>query len=55
MDEAGEFPEKIKRGVLSQDGIWNMLERNKELTRSIGIAAEDFLNMEKTSKHGFRI
>lgn len=36
MDEAGIFPEKLKRGVLSQDGIWNMLERNKELTRRIG-------------------
>ena len=31
MDEAGKFPEKLKRGVLSEDGIWNMLERNKEL------------------------
>ena len=36
MDEAGIFPEKLKRGVLSQDGIWNILERNKELTRRIG-------------------
>ena len=25
------LPEDLKRGVLSQDGIWNMLERNKEL------------------------
>ena len=31
MDEAGKFPEKLKRGVLSEDGIYNMLERNKEL------------------------
>ena len=37
MDEAGEFPEKLKRGVLSEDGIWNMLERNKELLERIGI------------------
>ena len=37
MDEAGKFPEKLKRGVLSQDGIWNMLERNKELLERIGI------------------
>ena len=38
MDEAGKFPEKLKRGVLSQDAIWNMLERNKELTQRIGIS-----------------
>ena len=44
MDEAGIFPEKLKRGVLSQDGIWNMLERNKELTRRIGIAEEQDYN-----------
>lgn len=38
MDEAGSFPEKLKRGVLSQDGIWNMLERNSALKRKIGIS-----------------
>lgn len=38
MDEAGKFPEKLKRGVLSQDGIWNILERNRELSRRIGIS-----------------
>ena len=37
MDEAGEFPDKLKRGVLSEDGISNMLERNKELLERIGI------------------
>ena len=37
MDETGKFPEKLKRGVLSEDGIWNMLERNKELLERIGI------------------
>lgn len=31
MDEKGEFPKNLKRGVLSEDGIYNMLERNKEL------------------------
>ena len=34
-DEAGDFPEKLKRGVLSEDGIWNVLERNKELMERI--------------------
>ena len=36
-DKAGKFPEKLKLGVLSEDGIWNMLERNKELLERIGI------------------
>ncbi|MDD6790080.1 MAG: DUF4298 domain-containing protein [Lachnospira sp.] len=36
MDEAGTFPEKLKRGILSQDGIWNLLERNRELLQRIG-------------------
>ena len=31
MDEAGLFPKELKRGVLSEDGIYNVLERNKEL------------------------
>lgn len=31
LDEKGEFPQNLKRGVLSEDGIYNMLERNKEL------------------------
>ena len=30
-DEAGEFPDELKRGVLSEDGIYNLLERNKEM------------------------
>ena len=37
MDEAGKIPAKLRRGVLSQDAIWNMLERNRELIRRIGI------------------
>ena len=40
MDEEGRFPKELKRGVLSEDGIWNLLERNKELTHRIGIAEE---------------
>ena len=30
-DERGEIPADVKRGVLSEDGIYNMLERNKEI------------------------
>ncbi len=33
MDEEGKFPKKLKKGVLSEDGIYNMLERNKELMK----------------------
>ena len=35
-DEAGKFPVDFKRGILSEDGIYNMLERNKELLERIG-------------------
>ena len=31
LDEAGELPEDLKRGVLSEDAVYDMLERNKEL------------------------
>ncbi len=34
-DEKGKFPQKLKRGILSEDGIYNMLERNKELLEMI--------------------
>lgn len=30
-DEAGLLPEDLKRGVLSEDGIWNLLADCKEL------------------------
>ncbi len=30
-DEQGLFPQDMKRGVLSEDGIYNLLERNKEI------------------------
>ncbi len=30
-DERGLFPENLRRGVLSEDGIYNLLERNKEV------------------------
>jgi hypothetical protein len=34
-DEAGRLPQDLKRGVLSEDGIWNLLEDNKELLARI--------------------
>lgn len=30
-DEAGRLPKDLKRGVLSEDGIWNMLSDSHEV------------------------
>ena len=30
-DEQGRLPKNLKRGVLSEDGIWNMLTDNRDL------------------------
>ena len=30
-DEAGKLPKDLKRGVLSEDGVWNLLSNNREL------------------------
>jgi hypothetical protein len=30
-DEAGRLPKNLKRGVLSEDGIWNLLADNNDL------------------------
>jgi len=30
-DEQGRLPKDLKRGALSEDGIWNLLEDNKAL------------------------
>ena len=32
-DEAGRLPKNLKRGVLSEDGIWNLLEEHRELQK----------------------
>ena len=34
-DEAGRLPKNLKRGVLSEDGIWNLLEEHRELQKRI--------------------
>ena len=34
-DEKGMFPEGLKRGVLSEDGIYDLLERNKEILEAL--------------------
>ena len=33
LDEDGELPDSLKRGVLSEDGIYNVLERFNDLKR----------------------
>ena len=35
LDEQGLLPKDLKRGVLSEDGIYNLLERNRELLEEI--------------------
>ncbi len=34
-DEAGLFPANLKRGVLSEDGIWNLLAEVRELEKRL--------------------
>lgn len=34
-DERGLLPPNLKRGVLSEDGIWNLLESNRELLQQM--------------------
>ena len=34
-EEAGRLPANLKRGVLSEDGIWNLLEAHRELQKRI--------------------
>ena len=43
-DEAGELPPQLKRGVLSEDGIWSALEKRKELTNRMHDLAANAVN-----------
>ena len=36
-DEAGRLPRDLKRGVLSEDGIWNVLEIWRELKERLAV------------------
>ena len=40
-DEQGRLPAGLRRGVLSEDGIYNMLEANTRLLDSIGALPEE--------------
>ena len=34
-DEAGRIPQDLKRGVLSEDAVWNLLSDNRDLKARI--------------------
>ncbi len=36
-DEKGKLPADLKRGVLSEDAVFDMLERNKKTAESVGL------------------
>ena len=40
LDEKGKFTRNLKRGVLSEDGVYNLIERNKELLEEYGSEKE---------------
>ena len=40
-DEAGKLPATLRRGILSQDGIWNLLADVRELNAEIAGMAEN--------------
>ena len=35
-DEQGKLPQNLKRGVLSEDAIWNLLEDSRNLKERLG-------------------
>lgn len=36
LDEEGKLPVDLKRGVLSEDGIYDLLEKNREMLERVG-------------------
>ena len=42
-DEKGLLPQDLKRGVLSEDGIWNLLDNNRELATRMQEIADKIL------------
>ena len=44
-DEAGHFPAGLKRGVLSEDGIFNLLESYRERIVVLHLDQEEYTNM----------
>ena len=48
-DEAGKFPDDLPRGVLSEDGIYNLLEQNDELWERLRTFAQEAEKRKKKS------
>ena len=43
-DEAGKLPPDLKRGVLSEDAVWNLLERFREASvRMLDLVKDDMI------------
>ncbi|MBQ6020380.1 MAG: DUF4298 domain-containing protein [Clostridia bacterium] len=49
-DEAGLLPPDLKRGVLGEDGVWNLLDERKALHARICSLAADTEKSEKSKK-----
>ena len=45
-DDAGKIPKDLKRGVISQDGIYNLIEKNRELQLEILKTFADILHKD---------
>lgn len=50
-DEQGRLPQDLKRGVLSEDGIWNLLEDS----RTLNIRMKEIINNEYESVENHHI
>lgn len=46
-DEAGLLPQDLKRGVLTEDAVWNLLERHHELQNML----KEALGKAATNNH----
>ena len=40
-DEAGRLPKELKRGVLSEDAVWDLLSENRELCERLAALIEE--------------
>lgn len=56
LDEEGKLPKDLKRGVLSEDGIYNLLEENRELIKELGNKDMNFEGFtEDIIKNGWKV
>ena len=46
-DEKGFLPRDLKRGVLSEDGIWNLLDQNRELALKMRALSDSLLESDQ--------